>query len=93
MTKSLVINPPFLEPHRPPITSAILGEILRLQEHEVVVQDINIEVYHALGSDEFHAIQVKHTTDSDTTSMIKIMNIVEIELEKIEFRVLVFGTI
>ena len=84
MTKSLVINPPFLEPHRPPITSAILGEILRLQGHEVVVQDINIEVYHALGSDDFHAIQVKHTTDSDTASMIKIMNVVEIELEKIK---------
>lgn len=84
MIKSLVINPPFIEPHRPPITSAILGEILRLQGHDVTVQDINIEVYHALGPDEFHAVQVKHTTDSDPSGMAKIMNLVEIELEKIK---------
>ena len=44
MIKSLIINPPFLEPHRPPISCAILAEVLRLQDHDATVVDINIEI-------------------------------------------------
>ena len=46
-----VINPPFLEPHRPPISCAIIGEVARLQGHEVTALDLNIKLFN----------QVKHT--------------------------------
>lgn len=57
---ALVINPPFLEPHRPPISAAILAEIFRLQGHDVTVLDLNIELFHALGADSYHANQTEY---------------------------------
>jgi Radical SAM superfamily len=68
MTKALVINPPFLEPHRPPISAAILAEILRLKQFSVTVKDFNIELYRSLGNQEFHRIQINHTTAPDDVS-------------------------
>lgn len=60
MIKTLVINPPFLEPHRPPISCAIIGEIARLEGHEVHVHDINIELYRHVGSAKFADIQTDY---------------------------------
>lgn len=63
MSKSLIINPPFLEPHRPPISCAIIAEVLRLCTHQVAIVDLNIELFHAVGRDRFYDLQVKTTTN------------------------------
>lgn len=84
MTKSLVINPPFLEPHRPPISSAILAEILRLENHQVAVSDLNIEIYHQLGSDRFHDLQIKVTTENDGDSIKELQNLLVQSLEVLD---------
>jgi hypothetical protein len=68
MSKALIINPPFLEPHRPPISCAVLAELLRLNNINVVIKDINIELFHTLGSQAFHELQIKHTTAPDESS-------------------------
>lgn len=52
--RALVINPPFLEPHRPPISAAIVAEIFRLQGYDVQVLDLNIELFHAMGCDQYY---------------------------------------
>jgi hypothetical protein len=66
MKKSLIINPPFIEPHRPPISSAILAEIFRLEGFEVTILDLNIELFHLLGNDKFHNTQVSYTNSLST---------------------------
>jgi len=63
VNQALVINPPFIEPHRPPISSAILAEIFRLKGYEVSVLDINIELFHALGGDMFYDVQSMFTNN------------------------------
>lgn len=68
MANALVINPPFLEPHRPPISCAILAELLRLENINVTVKDFNIELFHKLGNDKFYDLQVTHTNFPDQTS-------------------------
>jgi len=55
--KTLIINPPFIEPHRPSISCAILAEIHRLEEHDVTVMDLNIELFHAVGTEKFYDLQ------------------------------------
>ena len=44
-TKTLVINTPYLEPHRPPIAGAILCEVARQNGHEVHAIDLNINLF------------------------------------------------
>lgn len=83
MPKTLVINPPFLEPHRPPISAAIIAEIARLQQHEVVVSDVNIEIFHELGTDKFHDLQIKHVTDPNPTIEQTLQQLINDQLEKI----------
>lgn len=56
--KSLVINPPFLEPHRPPISCAIIAEVLRLEGHNVEVSDLNIELFNKFGSSKFNELKM-----------------------------------
>jgi hypothetical protein len=60
MIKTLVINPPFLEPHRPPISCAIVGEIARLNGHDVTMLDINIDLYHEVGNARFMEYQTDY---------------------------------
>jgi hypothetical protein len=84
MYKSLVINPPFLEPHRPPISCAILAEILKQHGHEVIVKDVNIDIYRRLGSQKFHELQIKHTTDRDTDSIAQLSLLVEKEIQELD---------
>ena len=81
MTKSLIINPPFLEPHRPPIACAILAEILRLEKHEITTYDLNIALYHKLGIDNFHDLQIKVTTAGDTTFKDILIKLLQTELK------------
>jgi radical SAM superfamily enzyme YgiQ (UPF0313 family) len=63
VNQALIINPPFMEPHRPPISSAILAEIFRLKGYEVSVLDLNIELFHAIGGDMFYDVQSMFTNN------------------------------
>jgi hypothetical protein len=74
MSSALIINPPFLEPHRPPISCAILAELLRLSNVDVTIKDINIELFHKLGSQAFHELQIKHTTAPDEHTQAVLEN-------------------
>lgn len=65
MVQTLIINPPFLEPHRPPIAPAILAEIARLKGHVATVLDINIDLYRHLGSDQFLHYQTEYVFGTD----------------------------
>jgi hypothetical protein len=80
MTKSLVINPPFIEPHRPPITAAIVGELLRLEQHEVVIKDINIELFHEVGKEEFYELQMQYVTQETQQNRDTMFKVLEREL-------------
>ena len=64
-TKTLVINPPFLEPHRPPISCAIIGEVARLQGHEVVALDLNIRLFNEVKHEKFMDLQNRHLFSDD----------------------------
>lgn len=66
-----------MEPHRPPISSAILAEIYRLEKYKVSVLDLNIELFHHLGSDLFYSVQTSFTNNqssSDELIMLKDFN-------------------
>jgi len=80
MTKSLVINPPFIEPHRPPISVAIIAELLRLENHDVTVKDINIELFHDVGREQFYDIQIISVTQDINASLPSIFRVLEREL-------------
>jgi hypothetical protein len=84
MIKSLIINPPFLEPHRPSISCAILAEILVRESHQVEVKDFNIEIYNQLGSENFHNLQIKITTDVDKTADAMLSTLLNQQLSKID---------
>jgi hypothetical protein len=84
MIKSLIINPPFLEPHRPSISCAILAEILAQEGHEVKVEDFNINIYNQIGSDSFHNLQIKITTDVDATADDLLSTLLNEQLSKID---------
>ena len=47
--KNLVISVPRLEIHRPPISTAIVAEVIRSHNHEVKTLDLNCEFYHYLS--------------------------------------------
>ena len=76
MTKTLVINPPFLEPHRPPISCAIIGEVARQAGHEVVMCDINIELFHAVGNDRFMQYQTDYLFAANAPTETELKNFV-----------------
>jgi len=64
-TRTLVINSPFLEPHRPPISCAIIGEVARLQGHEVVALDLNIRLFNEVKHEKFMDLQNRHLFSND----------------------------
>jgi hypothetical protein len=84
MTKSLVINPPFIEPHRPPISVAIVAELLRLENHDVTVKDINIELFHDVGKDRFYDIQIISVTQDLNASLPSILKVLAQELQDLD---------
>ena len=59
--RAIVIHPPFLEPHRPPISCAIIGEVFRINGFDVSVIDLNIELFHELGADQYYDCQNNHS--------------------------------
>lgn len=48
--KNLVVSVPRLEPHRPPISVAIIAHAIELANYDVDAKDLNIEFYHFLQS-------------------------------------------
>ena len=48
--KNLVISVPRLEIHRPPISTAIVAEVIKTHGHEVEALDLNCELFHYLGN-------------------------------------------
>jgi len=48
--KNLVISVPRLEIHRPPISTAIVAETIRLAGHEVEAMDLNCDLFHFLAN-------------------------------------------
>lgn len=65
MPRAVIINPPFLEPHRPPVNCAILAEVFRRRGYDITMVDLNIELFHAIGSEAFHQCQVNYTVETD----------------------------
>lgn len=76
-TKTLVINPPFLEPHRPPISCAIIGEVARLEGHQVIAMDLNIKLFNEVKHEKFAEIQNNYLfghDDASTVVLTKFIN-------------------
>ena len=46
MIKTLVVNGPRLEPHRPPPGPAIIAKVCEQQGHSVIAYDLNIKFFH-----------------------------------------------
>jgi hypothetical protein len=67
-TKTLIINPPFLEPHRPPISCAIIAEVARLAGHDVRIIDINIDFFNSVGHDKFLQYQTDYLFNNDASA-------------------------
>lgn len=63
--RAIIINPPFLEPHRPPINCAIVAEVFRLRGYDVSIIDLNIELFHAIGADAFNQCQINYSVETD----------------------------
>jgi radical SAM superfamily enzyme YgiQ (UPF0313 family) len=72
MTRTLVINPPFLEPHRPPISCAIIAEVARLQGHDVTVLDINIDLFNSVGHSTFMQYQTDYLFSENSATKEKL---------------------
>lgn len=52
--KDLVISVPRLEIHRPPISTAIVAETIRLNGHEVHAMDLNCDFFHYLPNRQIY---------------------------------------
>lgn len=50
--KNLVVSVPRLEPHRPPISVAVIAHAIELSGHSVDAKDLNIEFFHFLKNKE-----------------------------------------
>ena len=47
--KNLVISVPRLEIHRPPVSTAVVSEVIRTYGHDVQALDLNCELFHYLA--------------------------------------------
>ena len=47
--KNLVISVPRLEIHRPPVSTAVVAEVIRTYGHDVQALDLNCELFHYLA--------------------------------------------
>lgn len=60
--KVLLLITPFLEPHRPPSSAAIIYETAKLAGiKDIDIIDINIELYRRLGPAKFNDVQMDYT--------------------------------
>jgi len=82
MTQTLVINPPFLEPHRPPISCAIVAEVARLAGHNVTVLDVNIDLFQLVGHTKFLDLQTDYLFGDRLTSDHFLVNFIQQSLAK-----------
>lgn len=82
MTKTLVINPPFLEPHRPPISCGIIAQIAENEGHTVDMLDINIDLFRHVGPSEFLSMQTGYLFGSDEGIKTKLHEFVIKQLDK-----------
>ena len=82
MTQTLVINPPFLEPHRPPISCAIVAEVARLAGHNVTVLDVNIDLFQMVGHTKFLDLQTDYLFGDRLTSDDFLVNFIQQSLSK-----------
>ena len=47
--QALILNTPFLEPYRPPISTAIVGGITKKMGYKTTAIDLNIKIFHDAG--------------------------------------------
>ena len=80
--KTLIINPPFLEPHRPPISCAVIAEVARLAGHQVQVLDINIDFFNFVGHNNFSKYQTDYLFNNDKSTISKLNEFVYDQLTK-----------
>ena len=73
---TLIINPPFLEPYRPPISCAILAEVSKQEGHNVEVLDLNIDLYRKVGSKSFSDYKNEYFFGSNTELKNKVHSLV-----------------
>lgn len=52
--KNLVISVPRLEIHRPPVSTAIVAEVIRSHGHDVQALDLNCEFFHYLANTQIY---------------------------------------
>jgi radical SAM superfamily enzyme YgiQ (UPF0313 family) len=82
MARTLVINPPFMEPHRPPISCAIISEVARLEGHEVDLLDINIDLFNRVGNTKFIDLQTEYLFGNDPHAKEYVQKYVTVKLHK-----------
>lgn len=79
-TRTLVISPPFLEPHRPPISCAIIGEVARLQGHKVTALDLNIELFNQLKHEKFMDLQNQYLFGQEKNCSDQLLEFVQVSM-------------
>lgn len=84
MTRTLVINPPFLEPHRPPISCAIVAEVARLAGHAVTVLDVNIDLFQLTGHTRFLELQTDYLFNNRADSQQFLTDFIQRSLREVE---------
>lgn len=72
--KNLILSVPKLEPHRAPISVAIIAHAVELSGHPVTALDLNIKFYNYVGSDKYFEFeQVWESTRNLTLSEFKVI--------------------
>ena len=85
--KNLVISVPRLEIHRPPISTAIVAEVIRSLGHNVEALDLNCEFFHYLPDRQVYydhdEIWDKHR-DATFAELKNIIRFIKLQLEEID---------
>ena len=77
--KNLVITVPRLEIHRPPVSTAIIANCIKLAGHPVETLDLNCEFFHHLNNrDSYYAYdqvwdRIRPITHTETRNLIKFI--------------------
>ena len=78
--KNLVISVPRLEIHRPPISTAIVAEVIKKHGHEVEALDLNCELFHYLGSRQAYYDHDEIWDRERTATFKELKNIIKFEI-------------
>jgi len=96
--KNLVISVPRLEIHRPPISTAIVAEVIRLQGESVQALDLNCDFFHFLPDRQtyYHYDEIwdgqRSATLSEMKNILRFINSKLPELDKYDkYWISVFG--